>query len=176
MTDKPPRARIEVFHASEISRQDRRLLAVWFRREFKWDMDKNAPIDWHVLVHVKKELVGHVGIVLRDATVGGQAVRLGGISAVIVDPGWRGYGFGSRAMQRAVQFMRAQTAVAHGFLICESHRVTFYEGLGWQAVPGPMVFTDWEGARVESGHHLMVLSLRGEPFPPGVIDLCGLPW
>jgi GNAT superfamily N-acetyltransferase len=169
---------ITVWRASDVPRLWEDQIGSWFEREFNWPIARTARPDWRVLVTAGEDLIGHAAIVLRRATVGASPVRIGGIGAVIIQPQWRGQGLGKRTMQEVAAFLRDSTNAAFGHLICEEHRRTFYEGLGWQKVAGPMVFTDWQGKRDNQGqHHIMVLPLRNTPsWPGGELDLCGLPW
>jgi hypothetical protein len=47
--------------------------------------------------------------------------------------------------------------------------------LGWQVVEGPLTFDQPQG-KVTFPDVTMVLPCAGKEWPPGVIDLCGLPW
>jgi GNAT superfamily N-acetyltransferase len=152
-------------------------IAAWFEREFRWPMERTAPADWRVLATAGEDLVGHVGLVLREAAVGGEALLLVGIGAVIVPPAWRGRGVGRAMLARALDYARAETRAACGLLICQDHRLSFYRESGWQEVVGPLTFTNWQGVRETCGHHVLVMPLReGRAWPAGEIDLGGLPW
>lgn len=154
------------------------LIGAWFEREFAAPINHTAPPGWRVLVTAGEDLIGHASIVLREADVGGSPLLLAGIGAVIMQPGWRGRGLGKALVRRAVEHSRDHTPAAFGHLICEDHRLTFYQSLGWQKVPGPMFFTSWQGVREEARrHHILIMPLReGLTWPPGVIDLRGLAW
>ncbi len=156
----------------------REQVASWFEREFHAPMSQTAPPQWRVLCTAGEDLVGHVGLLTRPITVGGAPLLAAGVGAVIVEPAWRGRGLGRAMLQEARAFMQAQTRAAFGLLICEDHRLTFYEALGWQEVPGPMTFTDWCGQPSRVGrHHILILPLQeGARWPGGIIDQRGLPW
>lgn len=152
-------------------------IAAWFRHEFRWPLERTAPADWRVLATAGGDLIGHLSIVEREVTVGGKALLLAGIGAVIVQPGWRGRGVGRALLARAEALMREETAADFGLLICEDHRLTFYTVLGWQPAPGPLTFTNWRGECEQANQHILIRPLRaGAIWPPGEIDLRGLPW
>ncbi len=168
---------ITLWRAGDVPRLWLDQIAAWFLHEFHWPMAHTAPADWRVLATIGGDLIGHLSITERAATAGGAPVALAGIGAVIVQPGWRGRGVGRALLARAEAAMREETAADFGLLICEAHRLTFYTALGWQPVPGPLFFTSWRGERQQAGQHVLVLPLReGLTWPPGEIDLCGLPW
>ncbi len=152
------------------------LIAARFAREFHGPMAHTAPAEWRVLVTAGDDLIGHAGILRRTATVAGRPIRLGGIGAVIIEPAWRGRGLGGAAVRRAGAFLQEETDAAFGYLLCAERRVAFYASLGWQEQTGPAVFTDWQGRRTQNILSSMVLPLRGQPWPPGEVDLRGLPW
>jgi GNAT superfamily N-acetyltransferase len=130
---------------------------------------------WHVLVKLDGRYVSHIGIVERTGTVNGQPVKLGGIGAVGTLPEWRRRGLAQRAMERAAQFLRDELAVEFGLLICDQHMLPYYRKLGWQVVEGPLTFDQPQG-KVTFADVTMILPCTKEDWPPGVIDLCGLPW
>ena len=134
-----------------------------------------ATSDYRVLIWEGDELACSVEILERLARVGEQAVRLGGISGVATWPAYRRRGLARRAMQAAMDFLRLELKVEHGLLICGPHLIPFYQGLGWQVVPGPLVYGQPSG----KGSFLDVIMIwpcRGQAWPAGVIDVCGLPW
>lgn len=156
----------------------RDMVASWFEREFHWPMARTAAPQWRVLCTAGQDLIGHVSLLAREVTVAGEPVRVAGVGAVILQPAWRGRGLGKALLHEAHAAMQSRTRADFGLLICEDHRLTFYTGLGWQEVPGPMTFTNWQGQHETVGrHHIMVLPLRtGAIWPQGAIDQCGLPW
>lgn len=169
---------ITVWEEADVPALWRDMVASWFEREFHWPMDRTATPQWRVLCTAGEDLIGHVGLLTRDVTVAGEPVAVAGVGAVILQPAWRGRGLGKAMLQAAHAFMRDRTHADFGLLICEDHRLGLYAGLGWQAVPGPMAYTNWQGQRETVGrHHVMVLPLRaGMVWPEGAIDQRGLPW
>ena len=130
---------------------------------------------WHVLVKVDGRYVSQVGIVERTGTVNGQPIKLGGIGGVGTLLEWRRRGLAQQAMERAAQFLRDELDVEFGLLICDQHMLPYYRKLGWQAVEGPLTFDQPQG-KVTFPDVTMVLPCTKKDWPPGVIDLCGLPW
>jgi hypothetical protein len=139
--------------------------------DYVWVMSN----DWHVLVELDGKFVSHVGIVERTGTVDGQPIRLGGIGGVATLPGYQKRGLASAAMRDSAEFMCKTLKVDFGLLVCARHREPLYRSLGWQEVPGPLVFDQPQG-KVTFDNVTMVLPCGKHDWPPGIIDLCGLPW
>ncbi len=72
--------------------------------------------------------------------------------------------------------MRDVAGVPFGLLQCPTHRLTFYESLGWTQVHVPMWFSQPGGILRATPENVMVLRLGEEAWPEGEIDLNGLPW
>ncbi len=176
MVGDPQDFHLTVERADQLPRPLTELIFSRFYAEFGLEEDKTARAGWRVLAWSGEELVGHVGIVERTVTVGGNPYEVGGIAALVVLPEWRGRGLGRALMQCAEDVLHDETAAAYGHLICEPDRVGFYAGLGWQEIGAPMVFTAWDGQRITIGHRIMILPIRGEPWPDGPIDANGLMW
>ncbi len=131
--------------------------------------------DWRILVTVDGQLVGHVAVTERTGAVGGQPVRLAGISDVETAPPWRGRGLARAAMARAAALMCDELHADFGLLFCKPWLVPFYERLGWHEAAGPTVF-DQPGGKATYHLSTMVLPCGSRELPIGTIDLCGLPW
>jgi aminoglycoside 2'-N-acetyltransferase I len=138
--------------------------------QYQW-----AEPDWHMLWYEDSNPVCHVDITERLAMVGGQAVRLGGIGGVITVPERRGRGLATAALQQAAAFLHDPLVVEFGLLMCDPAMTPFYKKLGWQTVEEPLIF-DQPGGKVDLHGAVMILPCRGQAWPPGLIDLCGLPW
>ena len=131
--------------------------------------------DWHVMVHVDGALVSYLAIVERVGAVNEQPVKLGGVGGVATLPEWRGRGLASAAMGKAAAFMNNELSVEFGLLLVDEATAPFYRRLGWELVPGPLVF-DQPGGKVTFPDLTMVLPFAGRVWPQGTIDLRGLPW
>jgi GNAT superfamily N-acetyltransferase len=135
-----------------------------------------ADTPWRVLVWQDDLLVSHVGIMERTIHVGGRPVHVAGIRSVMTRPAQRGRGYASAGMVRAAQYVADELPRAeHGLLLCLDIRVPLYSRLGWTVVPARTYFEQPEG-RTASLVNTMVKPFRGRPWPPGEIDLQGLPW
>jgi len=169
--------RQEIKRSSDLRPAEKEYLGRWTRQvfggaacDYTW-----ADVDWHVLVWIGTELVSHVEIVERTGTVGSQSVRLGGVGGVASAAEWRGRGLATLAMEKAAEFLCGKLHAEFGLLICGQEMTSFYHRLGWEVVDGPLVFHQPEG-KVTFEDVVMVLSCRGQQWPTGTIDLCGLPW
>jgi GNAT superfamily N-acetyltransferase len=170
---------IEIRAANELSEAERQQIQDLDRQAFPspdpyGHMEWSAN-HWHVLVKVDGQYVSQVGIVERTGAVNGQPVKLGGIGGVGTLPGWQRRGLAQSAMERAAQFLRDELAVEFGLLICDQHMLPYYRKLGWQVVEGPLTFDQPRG-KVTFTDVTMILPCTKKDWPPGVIDLCGLPW
>ena len=124
-------------------------------------------LNWHTVFVVA------AGLVLL--TLIGTAVFDGEIGGVATLPEWRGRGLASVAMEKAAAFMDEELGVEFGLLLVDEVTAPFYRRLGWELVPGPLVF-DQPGGKATFPELTMVLPFAGRKWPPGPIDLRGLPW
>lgn len=169
---------IEIRASNQIPQAELGHMHAWIAQVFgesshegiQWSTD-----DWHVTVRVDEQVVSRVGIVQRVGAVNGSPVKLGGMGGVATRPEFRRCGYAKAAMQAAVAFMRDPLRVEFGLLICGEKMIPYYGKLGWQVVPGPMQFDQPKG-KVTFTDTVMVLPCHQPAWPPGVIDLCGLPW
>ncbi len=139
-------------------------------RQYQWAGD-----DWCLLLKAAGEIASHVGVVDRTVTVAGAPVKVGGVGGVATLPRWQRRGLAAQLMQAAAPFMRDALHAEFGLLVCGEPRLAYYGRLGWQQVAGPLL-VDQPGGQVLLPAQIMVLPLVGRPWPPGLIDLCGLPW
>jgi len=139
--------------------------------EFQW-VPSN---DWHVVVKLEGVTVSQVGIVERTGTVDRKPVKLGGVGGVATFPNMQKKGLASAAMHMAAGFMQNSLKVDFGLLVCAREMEPFYHKLGWQEVVGPLVFDQPQG-KVTFHDVIMILPSVQQDWPPGIIDLCGLPW
>jgi hypothetical protein len=78
-------------------------------------------------------------------------------------------------MSEAARFMCADLGVEFGMLFCLPRVVHFYERQGWHLVKDE-VEIDQPGGRIVWPYHVMVLPCSERPWPPGRIEVAGLPW
>jgi len=134
-----------------------------------------ADSDWNVLLYLEGVLISNVEILERDVLIGRESIRIGGIGGVATHPDYRRRGFASRLMNHARDFMRDELKLPYALLVCGDERLSLYTSLGWQLVTESMYF-DQPGGRHKFAGNVMVIELANDPWPPGAIDLCGLPW
>ena len=146
-----------------------RLAFVGDDNPYEW----SAP-EWMACLKEGDILCSQLCLLERDIQVGEQIVRVGGIGGVATHPETRGRGLSSTALRGAASFLQSR-GIRFGLLLTSQNLIPFYGRLGWQPVPGPLVF-DFHGQKVSFEEVVMVLPLAGEPWPEGGIDLCGLPW
>jgi aminoglycoside 2'-N-acetyltransferase I len=131
--------------------------------------------DWIAVGKVDGEVVSILNIVDRQASVGERPVRLGGIGGVATHPDLRGKGYAAQVMEAAARFMADSMGVDFGLLVCHPRLIPYYSRLGWQVVQGPLMADQPQG-KVTMEHIVMILPCVRKAWPPGAIDLCGLPW
>jgi GNAT superfamily N-acetyltransferase len=172
--------RIEILRYDNLSAADNQSAKEVDHIAFASDPDHPDPhtwssSDWLVIGRVDGKIVSIVGMLVREALVGDLPVKLGGIGGVATLPDYRSRGLASALLRESTRFLRDVLKVDFGLLVCEEARIPFYGKLGWQAVPGPLVF-DQPGGKITWNEPVMVLPVLKTDWPAGTIDLCGLPW
>jgi predicted GNAT family N-acyltransferase len=169
--------KIELKAESQLSESERLGLARLSAEAFPPDGEDTqwAQSDWHVLVWEGEEIVSHVEIVERTASVGGWPVRLGGIGGVSTLKAWRKRGLAEAALKVAVNTLRDPLGVDFGLLVCSEGMIPYYSKFGWKSIGGPM-WIDQPKGRVLYKSPIMVLAVCKDEWPDGEIDLCGRPW
>ncbi len=136
----------------------------------------SAAPQWVILAWEGEQLVSHVGIVVRDVTLDGREVRIGGIGSVKTHPAARGRGHAGVALRRASVFFAADPAIAFALLVCLPPLVPFYGKLGWQPFDGALL-VEQPGGRVPfTANEVLVLPVHDRAPRAGTLDLQGLPW
>jgi len=136
---------------------------------------KWASADWTVMVWEDDELVSNVHIIERNALVGGQPVRLGGIGNIATKVEWRGRGYSSLAMKVAQEFLAESLKVEFGLMTCFAWLVEYYEKMGWKIVADHLIMEQPDGKKMLN-YPVLMLPVTRHDWPGGEIDLCGLPW
>ena len=135
-----------------------------------------APPQWAALAWDDDQLVAHVGIVVRDATLDGREIRIGGIGSVKTHPAARGRGYAGQAIGRAAAFFAADPALAFGLLVCRTPLLPFYGKLGWQPFGGTLL-VEQPGRTVQfTANAVLTLPVHEKAPQMGTLDLRGLPW
>lgn len=176
---------LDVKPVAEQTPEEREALQALVAAVYPPGVPDSAPVEqivwaspqWGVLVRDDRGcLVGYVGIVVREAAVDGQAVRIGGIGGVKTHPAARGRGYARAALRRAATFMADDLGAAFGLLVCREQLLPFYGGLGWRTFAGTFLVGQPGGTVPFTYNTPMVLPLRAPAPEAGTIDLCGLPW
>ncbi|HEX7926065.1 MAG TPA: GNAT family N-acetyltransferase [bacterium] len=143
--------------------------AAW--RHVRW-----AHADWRLLARDDAgTVVSTVSGYLRDATLDGQPVRLGGIGSVMTHPAHRRQGLVRASFDRALHLF-AEAGCELAMLVCESHNVPVYHALGWEFFWGSTVVRQPHGPVVFHLMHAMTLGITRPAPTGGLLDLCGEPW
>lgn len=131
--------------------------------------------NWRVMLRRGDEIVSGLMLVEREIRVGDRRVKVAGVGDVGTLPQWRRRGYAGLVLERAAAFMRAELDADFGHLFCVSSLVPYYGRFGWLRVEGPAhIQAPWGPAIFPE--ETMVLPLRGTTWPPGEMDLKGLPW
>ena len=103
-------------------------------------------------------------------------MRVGGIGGVKTHPTFRGRGFATTAIQRALDLFHEQGDVDFGLLVCEPGLVPFYQRQGWRRFPGELLVTQRRATVPFTFNLAMTTPVRLQEPLAGAIDLLGPPW
>jgi predicted acetyltransferase len=175
-----PTIDIRIQHVNDLSAEDKQAVHEVDRIAFASDADNPDPYtwsqgEWQLTGRVDGKIVSIVGILIREVQCAGQPVLLGGIGGVGTLPEYRMRGLAGALLHAAADFMRDPLGVDFGLLFCAETMVPYYSKFGWQLVPGPAIFDQPKG-KVTWPEPVMILPVLKQDWPPGTIDLCGLPW
>jgi hypothetical protein len=131
--------------------------------------------EWMGLGFIGKELVTQMSLPKREILVGAERIWVAGVSGMATHPGFQHKGYGSALLRASASFMHEEMKVPFGLLVCGYEIQRFYELSHWQLVASRLFFTQADQRR-ELPAKVMVLLLENQIWPPGEIDLCGLPW
>jgi predicted N-acetyltransferase YhbS len=122
-------------------------------------------------------VVGHVGVVIREITCGGERVTVAGVQSLAVAPEFRGAGLSRRLMSEAMDEAKRR-GIEFGLLFCVPGLGRFYASLGWQRTHQPSIMLDEHGRRtpIRAYNIAMFKPLGSTPFPGGPIDIRGRDW
>lgn len=131
--------------------------------------------DWMALGFRGGELVSQLCLHKREIAVGTARVWVAGVGGVATHPDWLRRGFASQVLRGAEIFMRETLQVPFGLLVCADETQPVYARCGWQTVAQALTFIQDEKPRsLETC--VMILPLSNQSWPPGEINLLGLPW
>lgn len=164
---------------ADLTAGERELVSAWGEDAFgdqTWTARYTwAPAEWRVFLTDGGEPVSHLKIVVRQGSVGGAPVRIGGIGSVMTPTPRLGRGYATELLRRAEAFMFGELDVELGFLFCLPGLLPFYGNRGWIAVRSP-VWIEQPAGRVQWPESAMVLPRHGFDWRDGEVDVGGLPW
>jgi aminoglycoside 2'-N-acetyltransferase I len=134
-----------------------------------------AQSDYHVLGFMDGTMTSILCLFRREIQVGDQNMLVAGVGSVATLPEYQRRGFAGLLLERAAAFMRDELETPFGLLVCSPHREAFYQKFGWQKIQDPMQFDTPSGKKTWP-ELTMFFSVDGQPWPSGVVDLCGYPW
>ena len=166
---------VNVFSQRNLTAMQKAQLEDWFSSEFGQLEYRWAQAHWYLLASIKTDTLCRVGIIERVVRVDNQPVAVAGISGVITRPRWRGRNIASLVLQQAAAFIKDKLNLEFGLLLCRQQVAPVYKKLGWKIVKGPTLFSQPGGQKMFP-NLTMVLECGENSWPPGAIDLRGLPW
>jgi GNAT superfamily N-acetyltransferase len=155
------------------------LKAVWppdVLEKLPWGQVQWAHADLRVLIEAPSGgLACHVGIFFRTVSWNGRQFDAGGIGGVATREDCRRRGYGSIALNAAIQTLRDHEAVRFALSFCEPHKFAFYQSRGWHPFTGE-IHAEQAGEKIRFEALAPLVFDLGRAPRQGVIDLCGLPW
>ena len=134
-----------------------------------------ATPDWMAMGFLNGQLVTQLCIPKREIMVGKEKVWVAGLGGMATHPKFQHQGLGSALLARTAAFMQDAVHVPFGLLICADKTARFYQRSHWKMAAHSLYFTQDQQRRMMNPC-VMVLQLTDRPWPPGEIDLRGLPW
>lgn len=161
----------------ELTDEERQRLFGWGENIFGIEDGKYKwrPKELHFILDVDDQAASHVGLIDHTVKVAGQAVRVGGIGAVVTAGEMHGRGYAQKTLRYAERYMCEELKVEFGLLFCLDRLKPFYERQGWQLL-NDMVEFDQPSGKMVSPLNVMVLPCGNRLWPAGATDLCSLPW
>ena len=135
-----------------------------------------AEKQWSLLIWEGEELVSLVGMLVREGTLDGQPVLIGGIGSVKTHPEARGRGYAGAGMEKTAVFLRDEQQVDISILFCREALFSYYQRFGWQPFAGDVFVEHREGRKLFTFNATMLLAGQQAAPQAGVLDLCGTPW
>lgn len=146
--------------------------AEWPGRHIEW-----AEPEWCGRVWGEQgELASYVGALLRQGTLDGKSVWIGGVGGLMTHPALRRRGYAEQGLSRAVGFFREHGSVAFGLLVCEPRLLPYYGRLGWCEFVGDLRVRQRGATERFTFNRVMTVGVAQAAPLEGVIDLCGRPW
>lgn len=168
---------VEIRLAEGLTDEERQALFFWGKdifgledADYRW-----RPKDFHFITEEDGRPVSHVGVLKTAVRTGGSEVTVGGIGAVVTVPEAQGRHHVHAAMRRAAEFICSDLGAEFGMLFCLPRLAPFYARQGWQMVEEEVEIEQPSG-KVIWPYHVMVLPCGGRSWPPGKVEVGGLPW
>ena len=169
---------------NEIIKQSDNLTSEESEQLFGWSDDPfgasgfnivNRPAELHFVLERDGLAVSHLSIVKADVAVGGQLLVVGGIGGVVTRGDAHGKGYAGRLLSHALKFFEHEWKVDAGMLFCFERLVPYYASQGWQLLESP-VPVEQPAGQIEYPARAMVLPFGTATWPPGIVQVSGLPW
>lgn len=120
-------------------------------------------------------LVGVAGATIATVRVEGhEPFEVVGLGSLIVRGDMRGRGVGLPLMNR-VRALGERLGPDRAMIFCDVGLTALYEERGYTGIPGP-VWVDQPGGRIRMPLPAMWRAYRPAEWPPGRVDVCGLPF
>jgi aminoglycoside 2'-N-acetyltransferase I len=150
-----------------------------------WPPEIVATLPWRDVVWARPDkrvmvfdqantIVGHAAIVIRNATWGDQAIKIGGVGGVATRDDYRRRGVARAAVAKAIEEIHRAHNADFGLLFCEPRHAPLYQKLGWRPFEGDVLVMQPRGQVHFDVTDPYVFDLKTAPRI-GVLDLCGLP-
>lgn len=120
-------------------------------------------------------LVTQLCLVYRQIKVGAFNLLVVGVGGVATHPQYRRNGYSSQLLGITRDILIKEQRATFGLLICEEKLEPFYGAAGWQKVANSLDYWQENQCRTLKTP-VLILSLSGQEWPVGNIDLCGSPW
>lgn len=153
-------------------------------RLFGWGEDifgmQSFKLEWrkkdlHFTLYLEGRASSHVGTLIHTVTVASRKIVICGIGAVVTRGDAQKKGLARLVLGQALNWARESSEAEFGFLFCRPPLVPFYESMRWQLLKERVLIRQPSG-EIESPIPAMVLPLRETEWPPGEVQLGGLPW
>jgi hypothetical protein len=103
------------------------------------------------------------------------SIMVGGGGGFVAPPTSGAPWYAAFAHRHAVKMVRDEWGLDFFLGFCLDRMVPNYERIHAQVIPGP-VYIDQPAGKVRCPINTMVICLRKKPWPPGIVDIGGLPW
>ena len=133
------------------------------------------PKDYHFITEEDGRVLSHVGVVKTAVRAGGREVTVGGVGGVVTRPEAQGRRLVHAAMLQAAGFICHELGAEFGMLFCLPRLAPFYARQGWLMVEDEVEMEQPAG-KVVWPFHVMVRPCGERTWPPGRIEVGGLPW